>query len=240
MHELWALLNYLLPDIFYSSNDFDTWFDSDDCLSGNQTAVERIHTILKPFMLRRIKTEVELSLLPKQEMKLYIDMAPIQRDTYKQVLLKEIKVIKGNGEVTMGKINQIVTELRKVANHPYLIRGIEPGPPYTNDQHLLDSCGKLNVLDQLLAQLKAQGSRVVLFSQFKIMLDIIEDYLTWKNYKFCRLDGNLQIGQRNSVLNDFNAENSDIFIFIITTRAGGLGKKKIQIFVRSHFSNDSI
>ncbi|XP_055296600.1 chromatin-remodeling complex ATPase chain Iswi-like [Sitodiplosis mosellana] len=223
LHELWALLNYLLPDVFSSSADFDTWFDADDCLSGNQTTVNRIHVILKPFMLRRIKSEVELSLLPKKEMKLYVDLAPLQRDTYKKVLLKEIKVIKGNGEVTYAKINQILMELRKAANHPYLINGIESGPPYTTDQHLVDSCGKMKVLDQLLAQLKAKGSRVVLFSQFKIMLDIIEDYLVWKGYTFRRLDGDKQIEQRTADISDFNAENSDVFIFIITTRAGGLG-----------------
>lgn len=230
LHELWALLNYLLPDVFQSSHDFDTWFDSNDCLSGNETAVKRIHNILKPFMLRRIKSEVELSLLPKQETKLYIDMTPLQRETYKKVLLKEVKIIKQNGEETYSKVGHIAMQLRKVVNHPYLIEGVEPGPPYTTDQHLLDSCGKLNVLDQLLGQLKAQGSRVVLFSQFKIMLNIIEDYLTWKGYKFCRLDGNVAIERRNELINDFNAENSDIFIFIITTRAGGLGKEILFFF----------
>lgn len=130
MHELWALLNYLLPDVFRSSVDFDNWFGSDDCLSGNETTVKRIHAILKPFMLRRIKSEVLLSLLPKKELKLYIDMAPLQRDTYKKVLLKDIKVINGVGEVSSQKVSHIVMELRKAANHPYLINGIEPGTQY--------------------------------------------------------------------------------------------------------------
>lgn len=84
----------------------------------------------------------------------------------------------------------------------------------------------MRVLDQLLTQLKTEGSRVVLFSQFKIMLDIIEDYLEWKGYEFRRLDGNKQMDQRSKDIDDFNAENSNIFIYIISTRAGGLGKKE--------------
>lgn len=180
-------------------------------------------------MLRRIKSEVESSLLPKIVLKLYIDLTPLQRDTYKKVLLKDIKVINGNGEVSMKKLNHVVMQLRKAANHPYLINGVEPGPPYTTDQHLVDSCGKMRVLDQLLTQLQAQGSRVVLFSQFKIMLNILEDYLVWKGYEFRRLDGDTIIDKRSADINDFNAENSNIFIYLMTTRAGGLGKEILFI-----------
>lgn len=211
-----------MPDVFSSANDFDSWFDSDDCLRGNDEIVKRLHAVLAPFMLRRIKAEVMTSLLPKKEMKLYIPMTPFQRDTYVKVLLKKIESIDALGEMSTKVINSIVMELRKAANHPYLIEGIE-GPPYTTDQHLVDNCGKMIILDQLLAKLKAQGSRVILFSQFVIVLNIIEDYLQWKGYKFCRLDGNTPISKRYPDIENFNAEGSDIFIYIISTRAGGLG-----------------
>lgn len=79
------------------------------------------------------------------------------------------------------------------------------------------------VLDQLLAKLKANGSRVVLFSQFVMVLNIIEDYLLWKGYKFYRLDGSTAVAQRFEDIDNFNAEGSDTFIYIISTRAGGLG-----------------
>lgn len=173
-------------------------------------------------MLRRIKAEVETSLLPKNEIKLFIGMTSLQRDTYKKVLRKDIQVIR-QGELSKKKINKIVMELRKVANHPYLIEGIEP-EPYTTDQHLVDSCGKMIVLDQLLSKLKSQGSRVVFFSQFVIVLNIIEDYLMWKGYKYLRLDGSTGQEERANGIDQFNEENSDIFIYIISTRAGGLGK----------------
>lgn len=223
LHELWALLNFLLPEIFASADDFDTWFDSDDCLRGNNDIVQRLRSILQPFMLRRIKAEVEKSLLPKIELKLFIGLTKLQHETYKKVLLKEVKKLDVFGQESNKAINMIAQELRKAANHPYLIDNIEP-QPYTTDQHLVDSCGKMKVLDALLAKLKAQGSRVVMFSQFVIMLDILEDYLGWRGYKYRRLDGQTPYEERSESIDEFNADGSDIFVFIISTRAGGLGK----------------
>ncbi len=223
LHELWALLSYLLPDVFSDADDFDSWFDSDACLSGNNEIVKRLHSVLQPFMLRRVKADVLTSLLPKKEINVYIPMTQLQRDTYKMVLFKEIKTIDAVGEVSAKTAKNIAMSLRHVTNHPYLIESVEPGPPYTTDRHLVDSCGKMIVLDQLLAKLKANGSRVVLFSQFTIVLNIIEDYLVWKGYKFSRLDGNTLIDQRFTDIDNFNADGSEIFIYIISTRAGGLG-----------------
>lgn len=107
--------------------------------------------------------------------------------------------------------------LQKAANHPYLIKGVEPGPPYTTDQHLVDSCGKMMVLDSLLAKLQLQGSRVLLFSQFTMMLDVLDDYLNWRGYKYCRLDGSTAFEDRQALIDDFNAENSDKFISLLST-----------------------
>ncbi|XP_055320960.1 chromatin-remodeling complex ATPase chain Iswi-like [Sitodiplosis mosellana] len=223
LHELWALLNFLLPEVFASADDFDTWFDADDCLRGNHSIVQRLRTILQPFMLRRIKAEVEKSLLPKIETKLFVRLTPLQHKVYKTVLLKEVKKINAFGEESTKAINMIVQELRKAANHPYLIDNIEPGPPYTTDMHLVTSCGKMLILDKLLAKLKSQGSRVVMFSQFTMLLDILEDYLGWRGYEYRRLDGQTPYEEREESIDQFNAENSDIFVFIISTRAGGLG-----------------
>lgn len=224
MHELWALLNFLLPDVFASADDFDTWFDADDCLRGNIDIVRRLRDILRPFMLRRIKAEVEKSLLPKIEVKLFVGLTTLQRETYKKVLAKELTRMNEMGEESTKSMVMIMQELRKAANHPYLIEGVETGPPYTTDQHLVNCCGKMMVLDKLLEKLKPEGSRVVLFSQFVIMLDILEDYLIWRGHQYRRLDGNTPYEDRASGIDDFNAENSQIFIYIISTRAGGLGK----------------
>lgn len=240
LHELWALLNFLLPDVFVSAEDFDTWFDSDDCLRGNHDIVHRLRAILKPFMLRRIKAEVEKSLLPKIEVKLFVGLTELQRDTYKKVLAKEITKLNPFGEESSKAVNNILMELRKVANHPYLIENVEPGPPYTTDEHLVHCCGKMMVLDKLLTKLKLQGSRVVLFSQFVIMLDILEDYMTWRGHEFRRLDGNTPYEDRATNIDEFNAENSNIFVYIISTRAGGLGIKPNFLSIVTFFLFESL
>lgn len=138
----------------------------------------------------------------------------------------------GNKKESKTRLHNIVMQLRKCCNHPYLFDGAEPGPPYTTDQHLVDNSGKLVLLDQLLERLKAQGSRVLLFSQMSRMLDIcnrylfnviVEDYCIWKGFKYCRLDGNTSHEDRIAGIDEFNKENSEKFIYLLTTRAGGLG-----------------
>lgn len=223
LHELWALLNFILPDVFSASDDFDTWFDSDDCLSGNEDIVKRLHTILKPFLLRRVKAEVEKSLLPKIEVKLYIGMAELQRNAYKAILMKDLQTIMADQLAPKRALNSIMMELRKAANHPYLIRGVEP-EPFTTGEHLITNCGKMMLLDKLLVKLKAQGSRVLIFSQFVIMLNILDDFLDFRGYEYRRLDGNTATEQRAPDVDEFNVPDSNIFAYLISTRAGGLGK----------------
>jgi len=105
----------------------------------------------------------------------------------------------------------------------FLLIGAEPGPPYTTDQHLVDNSGKMAILDKLLVHLKANGSRVLLFSQMSRMLDILEDYCFWKGYDYCRIDGQTSHDDRIQSIDEFNKPNSSKFIFLLTTRAGGLG-----------------
>ena len=97
------------------------------------------------------------------------------------------------------------------------------GPPYTTDSHIVESCGKMMMLDKLLPRLKEEGSRVLIFSQMTRMLDILEDYCQWRQYEYCRLDGQTPHTDRQIYINDFNMPNSDKFVFMLSTRAGGLG-----------------
>ncbi|XP_025286980.1 probable global transcription activator SNF2L1 isoform X3 [Canis lupus baileyi] len=234
LHELWALLNFLLPDVFNSADDFDSWFDTKNCL-GDQKLVERLHAVLKPFLLRRIKTDVEKSLPPKKEIKIYLGLSKMQREWYTKILMKDIDVLNSAGKMDKMRLLNILMQLRKCCNHPYLFDGAEPGPPYTTDEHIVSNSGKMVVLDKLLAKLKEQGSRVLIFSQMTRLLDILEDYCMWRGYEYCRLDGQTPheeredkflevelLGQREAI-EAFNAPNSSKFIFMLSTRAGGLG-----------------
>jgi SWI/SNF-related matrix-associated actin-dependent regulator of chromatin subfamily A member 5 len=130
-------------------------------------------------------------------------------------------------------------QLRKVTCHPYLFDGAEPGPPYTTDEHLVDNCGKMVVLDKLLKSMQAKGSRVLIFSQMSRMLDILEDYCLFRGYskrkpclchtlidlvtEYCRIDGGTAHEDRIVAIDEYNKPDSEKFIFLLTTRAGGLG-----------------
>lgn len=225
LHELWALLNFLLPDIFSSSEDFDQWFESHSGQAQDEM-VTHLRRLLQPFLLRRLKADVEHSLKPKKEVNLYVGMTEMQRTWYRRILERDLGAINGlvrNGREGKMRLLNIVMQLRKCCNHPYLFDGAEPGPPYTTDEHLVFNAGKMQVLDKLLARLKANGSRVLLFSQMSRVLDILEDYCAFRGYEYCRIDGQTAHEDRIEAIDEYNRPGSDKFIFLLTTRAGGLG-----------------
>ncbi|KAL3881052.1 hypothetical protein ACJMK2_033250 [Sinanodonta woodiana] len=222
LHELWALLNFLLPDVFNNSEDFDAWFNTNNCF-GDDALVMRLHEVLRPFLLRRLKSDVESKLLPKKETKIFVGLSKMQREWYTKILMKDIDVVNGAGKSDKMRLLNILMQLRKCANHPYLFDGAEPGPPYTTDIHLVDNCGKMAILDKLLPRLQEQGSRVLIFSQMTRMLDILEDYCCWRGYEYCRLDGQTPHEDRQVSINAYNDPDSTKFIFMLSTRAGGLG-----------------
>lgn len=116
-------------------------------------------------------------------------------------------------------------ECKKAANHPYLFDGVEP-PLVSKDEdfrQLVKNSGKLILLDKLLAKLKAESHRVLIFSQMVRMLDLLSMYLRMRNYVFQRLDGNVGADQRKKAIEHFNAPGSPDFVFLLSTRAGGLG-----------------
>ncbi|KAI8816220.1 SNF2 family N-terminal domain-containing protein [Fimicolochytrium jonesii] len=226
LHELWALLNFLLPDIFSSSEDFDKWFEAQ---GGDQNkVVTQLHKVLRPFLLRRIKADVEKSLLPKKRLNIYVGMSVMQRKWYQRLLEKDIDAVNNalgekSTKARATRLQNIVMQLRKCCNHPYLFDGAEPGPPYTTDEHIVENAGKMVVLDRLLTRSKASGSRVLLFSQMSRMLDILEDYCIFRGYEYCRIDGNTPHEDRVASIDEYNKPDSSKFIFLLTTRAGGLG-----------------
>ena len=223
LHELWALLNFLLPDVFGDLEQFDAWFQENE---GDQDkVVHQLHQLLLPFLLRRVKADVEKLLLPKKEINVYIDMVPMQYDWYLRLLEKDIDAVNGVVGKREGKTRllNIVMQLRKCCNHPYLFDGAEPGPPYTTDEHLVFNSGKMIILDKMLKKFKKEGLRVLIFSQMLRLLDILEDYCMFRDYEYCRIDGSTLHEDRIAAIDDYNAEDLDKFVFLLTTRAGGLG-----------------
>ncbi|KAL0956462.1 hypothetical protein HGRIS_002608 [Hohenbuehelia grisea] len=230
LKELFALLNFICPEIFVDYADLDSFLHKDETGADEEEekskkVVEALHKILRPFLLRRVKSDVEKNLLPKKEINIYVGLTEMQRKWYRSVLEKDIDAVNGLTGKKEGKtrLMNMVMQLRKVTCHPYLFDGAEPGPPYTTDEHLVENSGKMVILDKLLKSMKAKGSRVLIFSQMSRVLDILEDYCLFRQYKYCRIDGGTAHDDRIVAIDEYNKPDSEKFIFLLTTRAGGLG-----------------
>uniref|UniRef100_A0A7N8Y0V2 Chromodomain helicase DNA binding protein 2 n=1 Tax=Mastacembelus armatus TaxID=205130 RepID=A0A7N8Y0V2_9TELE len=221
LKELWSLLHFLMPDKFDSWEDFE-----DEHGKGRENGYQSLHKVLEPFLLRRVKKDVEKSLPAKVEQILRVDMSAQQKQFYKWILTRNYKALaKGTRGSSSGFLN-IVMELKKCCNHSFLIKLLEEGDNETQQEHLqslVRGSGKLVLLDKLLTRLRERGNRVLIFSQMVRMLDILAEYLTMKRYPFQRLDGSIKGEIRKQALDHFNAEGSEDFCFLLSTRAGGLG-----------------
>lgn len=224
LHELWALLNFLLPDIFTSSDQFDEWFNLEiDDADAKKEMISQLHKVLRPFMLRRLKADVAKGLPPKTETLVMVGMSKMQKQLYKKLLLRDIESITSANSKNRTTILNIVMQLRKCCGHPYLFEGVEDRTLDPLGEHLVENCGKLFMVDKLLKKLKERGSRVLIFTQMTRILDILEDFMVMRGYKYCRIDGNTDYDVREASIDAFNAPNSEKFCFILSTRAGGLG-----------------
>eukprot|EP00746_Dinoflagellata_sp_MGD_P164449 gnl/MRDRNA2_/MRDRNA2_93079_c0_seq1.p1 gnl/MRDRNA2_/MRDRNA2_93079_c0~~gnl/MRDRNA2_/MRDRNA2_93079_c0_seq1.p1 ORF type:complete len:1047 (-),score=205.85 gnl/MRDRNA2_/MRDRNA2_93079_c0_seq1:46-3186(-) len=236
LHELWSILKVLHPHIFNDSSAFDKSFDLQHHVVDKEM-LTKAHHMMEHLMKRRTKMQVECTIMPKEEMKLYCPSTSCQKFWTEMLLVKNEDVLMNveqqesapnNPNLNVGKIeNQfkrlksLLVQLRKVSNHPYLIS--EPDFDGTTGEDLVETSGKLMVLDKLLPALQRAGHRVVLFSQYTMVLDILEDYAGMRGYTYRRLDGQTNRIQRNVDVAAFNAKDSNIFVYFVSTRAGGLG-----------------
>ena len=150
-------------------------------------------------------------------------LTEMQREMYKSILQRELDIILGSVTGRRVRLCNILMQLRKVCGHPYLFEGVEDRSLDPMGEHLIENSAKLQLLDKLLKRLKERGSRVLIFSQMTRLLDILEDYCVIRNHEFCRIDGQTTGDLRDSQIDAYNAEGSTKFIFLLSTRAGGLG-----------------
>lgn len=237
--ELWSLLNFILPDIFSSHEEFESWFD----LSGkcnNEAVVEeleerkraqvvsKLHAILRPFLLRRMKSDVEQMLPRKKEIILYATMTEHQKNFKDHLVNKTLenylKEKASTGRGVKGKLNNLMVQLRKNCNHPDLLESAFDGSYlYPPVEQIVEQCGKFRLLDRLLARLFARKHKVLIFSQWTKILDIMEYYFSEKGLEVCRIDGSVRLDERKRQIEEFNDMNSNCRVFLLSTRAGGLG-----------------
>jgi chromodomain-helicase-DNA-binding protein 1 len=131
------------------------------------------------------------------------------------------------GSRTQVTLLNIISDLKKCCNHPFLFESAEEEYKGRDETSMIDrlvrTSGKMVLLDKLLRRLKTAGHRVLLFSQMVHMLDIISDYFRMKGWQHQRLDGSTPSQQRHQAMEQFNADGSQDFAFLLSTRAGGLG-----------------
>jgi ATP-dependent DNA helicase len=297
--ELWSLLNFILPEIFDSLAAFQSWFDFDSSnivdakriiqQEQENSIVAKLHSIMKPFMLRRQKKDVDLDIPLKKEIVVYCSSSEQQIEMYMNILkyrsvkppedsddeivmgrgmrekddvcydednlteqqftdavekekdmdeIEENSVVRkhGTGKKTLSRanaikskkvqsgvkktsLNNMLMQLRKVCNHPYLFEEMDP---MSTDESIVTNSGKMALLDRLLPTLFAEGHKVLIFSQMTKMLAIIEDYMILRKFTYCRLDGSTKLDERQEQMDEFN-NCPTMNCFLLSTRAGGLG-----------------
>ncbi|KAF3917384.1 hypothetical protein ABW21_db0203953 [Orbilia brochopaga] len=335
--ELWSLLHFLLPQVFNDVESFQSWFDFSDLQNSGKNSeeikqavganlVSSLHQILKPFLLRRLKSDVELSLPKKREYVLYAPLTQTQKELYRRILDRDTETFlvekllgrsiapkpnqktpakstpkkgaKGTStpkrkaadieevenqvtglsvplqplrnsrsnkklrtdykeksdreyfkelentpdtskqttpelsadelayqtalkEVKTKKMQNPIMQLRLACDSPHLFYW--PWGDKDPDETLVTESGKMMLLDRLVPELFKRGHKVLIFSQFKVQLDIIEEWATTlRDWKCCRIDGSVKQEDRRDLIKSFNSD-SEYKLFLLSTRAGGLG-----------------
>merc|ERR1719402_859276 len=224
LKELWCLLHFIMMVSDVAGESFNEEYGSNNALKRGYA---RLHKHLEPFILRRIKKDVEKSLPSKVEQILRVDMSKLQKQYYKYILTKNYKELTKDNHGSIVSFVNIMMELKKCCNHAFLTKPPDDKEAGTNREErlekLLRGSGKLLLLDKLLVRLQETGHRVLIFSQMVRMLDVLSEYLEIRRFPFQRLDGGIKGDLRKNAIEHFNAPDSRDFCFLLSTRAGGLG-----------------
>jgi SNF2 family DNA or RNA helicase len=242
--ELWSLLHFANPRTFDDRDDFVEKFG--EMKDANQ--VNKLHALLKPYLLRRVKEDVEKSLPRKEETILEVSLTPIQKTFYKAIYERNTSFLfKGAKPNNAPSLMNVMMELRKCCNHPFLIKGAEER--ILNDaaakvagkndgsnidysalfrEQLIKSSGKMVLIEKLLQKLFDGGHKVLIFSQMVRVLDLLEELLKIKKYKYERLDGTTSASSRLHAVERFKKKSLQRFVMLLSTRAGGLGLNLTQ------------
>ncbi|KAM5140939.1 chromodomain-helicase-DNA-binding protein 4 isoform 2-T2 [Mantella aurantiaca] len=224
LEELFHLLNFLTPERFNNLEGFLEEFAD----IAKEDQIKKLHDMLGPHMLRRLKADVFKNMPSKTELIVRVELSPMQKKYYKFILTRNFEALNTRGGGNQVSLLNVVMDLKKCCNHPYLfpVAAME-APKMPNGMYdgsaLIKGAGKLLLLQKMLRNLKDNGHRVLIFSQMTKMLDLLEDFLEHEGYKYERIDGGITGNMRQEAIDRFNAPGAQQFCFLLSTRAGGLG-----------------
>ncbi|KAM7373650.1 hypothetical protein PAMP_008487 [Pampus punctatissimus] len=224
LEELFHLLNFLTPERFSNLEGFLEEFAD----IAKEDQIKKLHDMLGPHMLRRLKADVFKHMPSKTELIVRVELSPLQKKYYKFILTKNFEALNTKGGGNQVSLLNVVMDLKKCCNHPYLFpTAAMEAPKMPNGMYdgnsLTKAAGKLMLLQKMMRKLKEGGHRVLIFSQMTKMLDLLEDFLENEGYKYERIDGGITGGMRQEAIDRFNAPGAQQFAFLLSTRAGGLG-----------------
>lgn len=194
--------------------------------------IGELHAMIKPYFLRRTKAGVLHFLPPMAQIILPVSMSVVQEKLCKSIMAKNpelIRAIFANSKLKQterSSLNNILMQLRKCLGHPFLYSGAVEDKNVdgeTMHRNLVSASSKLVLLEQMLPKLQEGGHRVLIFSQFLGMLDIVEDFLNGMDFKYQRLDGSISSLEKQKRIDAYNEPDSKDFAFLLSTRAGGVG-----------------
>ncbi|WVY90000.1 hypothetical protein V8G54_035514 [Vigna mungo] len=198
LDELFMLMHFLDAGKFGSLEEFQEEFKD----INREEQILRLHKMLAPHLLRRLKKDVMTELPPKKELILRVELSSMQKEYYKAILTRNYPILTRRAGISL--IN-VVMELRKLCCHPFMFDGLQPDLNINDEKapfdYLLESCGKLQLLDKMMVKLKEQGHRVLIYSQFQKMLDLLGDYCCYRSWQFERIDG--KVGGAERQFNNF-------------------------------------
>lgn len=248
--ELWSIFDFVNPGLLGPHTSFHEEFEDVISRGGYRSAsnlqVEKayrhslmLRSLIEPYILRRAKMQVSHRLPSKEDKIIFCSLTPAQMELYNKVLESKhiMNVLTGKANLLSG-----ISMLRKVCNHPRLLLPRRQGEHVRDESSEMDegadaeietvtrssegfydlvgsSC-KIKILLDLLGKWKAEGSKVLVFSQTIRMLDIIERCI--KGSAYLRMDGRTSTSDRSRLVDRFNRDES-VFVFLLTTRVGGLG-----------------
>ena len=248
--EIFTMFN-LLDRVEFGHNRTRKLFREEYGELDDPQQVENLKTLLRSRMLRRMKDDVftGVEAVPaKQETIIWVELTARQKELYRGLLDRRRGALQGKGDRydRVGKLNNLDMELRKLCNHPVLVDGAEDliadavereiklasksddeAEAYAREETYVRCCGKMVLLNILLPKLKAEGHKVLIFSQMTRMLDLLQDYLEQRSYPCERLDGSVSGHDRQAAIDRFSAKSpskrENTFVFLLSTRAGGVG-----------------